>query len=136
MKLLKCTTAHAKKNAKKKRKSSAHFTLSHHKSRSPAYIQRSRTLRRRQTRQKMADCVTPGGVRRIRDSIGTPLSDVSVQVRTALLTTGRQLRNPCTTGFFFCVVAVVVGLIFKKKYKFKKNSEPRRVRPSKRRSVR
>jgi hypothetical protein len=29
----------------------------------------------------MADCVTPGGVRRIRESIDMSLNDVSVQVR-------------------------------------------------------
>ena len=29
----------------------------------------------------MTDCVTPGGIRRIRESVETPLTDVSVQVR-------------------------------------------------------
>jgi hypothetical protein len=32
----------------------------------------------------MADCVTPGGVRRIRESADTPIRDVSVQVTRTL----------------------------------------------------
>ena len=41
----------------------------------------------------MSSCVTPGGVRRIRESIDGPLSDVSVQVRPHRRRSGLQIRR-------------------------------------------
>ena len=41
----------------------------------------------------MTECVTPGGVRRIRESTDGPLSDVSVQVRNATFPGAGRLRD-------------------------------------------
>ena len=49
----------------------------------------------------MTECVTPGGVRRIRESTDGPLSDVSVQVRRGPFPVAERLpgKRRCSKSF-------------------------------------